>query len=122
MDLVQFWLIIHLLAMAFFVGGQLVMAAAVVPVLEGTEQIKQIARKFGIYSGVALVAAVVSGAAMASELDKWGEWQLHAKLTILVVLILLTGFGHMKRGNDKLIQAAMLILTLALVVLGVLLA
>lgn len=121
MDLWQFWLIIHLLAMAFFVGGQLVMAAAIVPVLKGTDEIKQIARKFGMYSGGALLLSLLSGMYLASELGKWDEPALHAKLGILVVLILLIGFGHMKRANDKLIQGLMLALTLALVVLGVLL-
>ena len=52
------WL--HLLAMAFFVGGQLVLAAAVVPAFRGAEgrdrePLRAIARRFG--QGTILVGA-----------------------------------------------------------------
>ncbi|HUA69886.1 MAG TPA: hypothetical protein VMA96_02345 [Solirubrobacteraceae bacterium] len=49
-----FWngvLWLHLLAMAFFVGGQLMLAAVVVPVLRGLEDraaLRAAARRFGI--------------------------------------------------------------------------
>lgn len=41
---------LHLLAMAFFVGGQLFLVAAVVPTLrgdDGRERLRAIARRFG---------------------------------------------------------------------------
>ncbi len=119
MDIWDILLIFHLLAMAFFVGGQLVLAVAVAPVLAGTEEIKPIARKFGMYSGISLLVSLLTGLYLASHFELWDAPARHAKLGILVVLIGVIGFGHMKRGNDKAIQALMLALTLALVVLGV---
>ena len=50
-------LYLHLLAMAFFVGGQLFLVAAVVPALRGSEDrepMRAIARRFGQGSLVAL--------------------------------------------------------------------
>jgi putative copper export protein len=52
----EFWravLYLHLLSMAFFVGGQLVFGAAVVPLLRGDgdrEKLRAIARRFGFGS------------------------------------------------------------------------
>ena len=60
---------IHLIAMAFFVGGQLFMAAAVVPVLRGDEtgKLQQVARRFGygtlISIGVSLPLSSVRASA-----------------------------------------------------------
>lgn len=114
--------IVHLLAMAFFVGGQLVMAVAIAPVLQGTPEVKEVAKRFGMYSGIALVLALLTGMYMASEFDRWDDWELQAKLGVLVLLIVVTGAGHMKDASNKIIQGIMLALTLLLVVLGVLLA
>jgi uncharacterized membrane protein len=55
------WL--HLLAMAFFVGGQLVLAAAVVPAFRGREgadrePLRAIARRFGQGTLVAIAVLV----------------------------------------------------------------
>ena len=57
------WL--HLLAMAFFVGGQLVLAAAVVPAFRGAEgrdrePLRAIARRFGQGTIVAIAVLVVT--------------------------------------------------------------
>jgi putative copper export protein len=66
----DFWqavLYIHLLAMAFIVGGQLVFGFAVVPVLRGDsgrDRMRAIARRFGYGSLVALGVLIVSGWAM----------------------------------------------------------
>jgi putative copper export protein len=41
---------VHLVAMAFFLGGQLLLASAVVPALRGEEhreQLRAVARRFG---------------------------------------------------------------------------
>ena len=50
MDFWEFLRYLHVLAVTFFVGGQLVLVAAVVPVLRGAEDpepMRHIARKFG---------------------------------------------------------------------------
>ena len=43
---------LHILGLAFFVGGQLVLAVAVVPALRGGEEtlMRSVARRFGIAS------------------------------------------------------------------------
>jgi hypothetical protein len=51
------WL--HLVAMAFFVGGQLMLAAVVVPVLRGREEgvpLRAAARRFGFGTLAAILA------------------------------------------------------------------
>ena len=47
---------LHVLAMAFFVGGQILLVAAVVPVLRGGDEsvMRAVARRFGIGSAGAL--------------------------------------------------------------------
>src|SRR5438270_490332 len=63
------WL--HLIAMAFFVGGQLMLAAVVVPVLRGREDgvpLRAAARRFGYGTVAAIVVLVLTGAAMAGHL------------------------------------------------------
>src|SRR5919108_1305270 len=83
------WL--HLLAMAFFVGGQMVLAAAVVPAFrraEGRdrEPLRAIARRFGQGTIVAIAALVVTGAAMASHFDDWDSSTLQVKLGLVVLV------------------------------------
>jgi uncharacterized membrane protein len=59
------WL--HVLAMALFVGGQLVLVVAIVPVLRGAhrEELRAIARRFGWASVAALAVLVATGTALA---------------------------------------------------------
>ena len=65
----QVWLgvhYMHLLAMAFFIGGQLVVVAAVMPVerrFADRTRLRAIARRFGIGSLVALVVLAATGSA-----------------------------------------------------------
>lgn len=74
----DFWqavLYLHLLAMAFFVGGQLVFGIAVVPILRGDPdpghaRMRAVARRFGYGSLVALGVLLVTGWAMASCLAR----------------------------------------------------
>jgi uncharacterized membrane protein len=118
------YLYLHLIAMAFFVGGQLFLVAAVVPALRGGEDrepIRAIARNFGTGSLVALAVLVVTGSAMASDDDLWSSSTLHVKLTLVVLtigLILL----HTKRPNAHALEGLVFMLSLVIVGLGLSLA
>lgn len=120
-DLVR-WL--HLLAMAFFVGGQLVLVAAIVPAFRGEAdrgRLRAIARRFGAGSLVALGVLVVTGSALAGELDRWGDGVLHAKLALVAVAAGLVVW-HARRPGRHWIEGAVLAVSLAIVWLGVALA
>ena len=87
-DLWQAVLYLHLLAMAFFVGGQLVFGIAVVPVLRGDPdpertRMRAVARRFGYGSLIALGVLVVTGWAMASHYDLWDSSTLQWKLALV---------------------------------------
>lgn len=113
------WL--HVLAMAFFVGGQFVLAAAVVPAFRGVEErdrLRAIARRFGVGSLIALVVLIVTGSAMADRFALWDAGQLQLKLTLVVVAGLLV-LIHMRRPNQHWIEGLVFILSLAIVWLGV---
>ena len=119
------WLYLHLLAMAFFVGGQLFLVAAVVPVFRGREDrredVRAVARRFGTASLVALGVLVVSGSAMASEDDRWGSATLHVKLALVATAIALV-LLHARRPQQHAYEGAVFAVSLAIVGLGVALA
>ena len=113
---------LHLLGIAFFLGGQLVVAAAVAPSLRGHEErMRAIARRFGIGSVAALVVTIATGAAMAAEYDRWGDPLLHAKLGLLVVVFALIG-AHVLTPYARAVSMATLLVTAAIAWLGVALA
>ena len=116
------WL--HLVAMAFFVGGQLMLAAVVVPVVRGTgdrEAIRRVARRFGIGSGVAIVVLLITGSLMASHFHRWSDSDLQIKLTLVVVVALLIGW-HTRKPEWHAIEGLVFLLSLAIVWLGILVA
>lgn len=122
----DFWqavLYLHLLAMAFFVGGQLVFAIAVVPVLRGDEadpareRMRGVARRFGYGSLVALGVLLITGWAMASHYDLWDSSTLQWKLGLVVLVVALT-LLHLRRPKLHALQGAILIASLAIVWLG----
>jgi uncharacterized membrane protein len=116
------WL--HLLAMAFFVGGQLFLAVAVVPVARRDSdraRLRAVARRFGWGSLVALGVLVATGAAMASHEDRWGDATLHVKLALVAVAIGLV-MWHLRSPQNHAIEALILLDSLAIVWLGVALA
>jgi uncharacterized membrane protein len=116
------WL--HLLAMAFFVGGQLFLALAVVPVERRNpdrERLRAIARRFGWGSLVAIGILLATGAAMAIHDHRWGDGTLHVKLALVVLTAGLVVW-HMRRPQNHVIEGAILVLSLAIVALGVALA
>ena len=120
-----FWqavLYLHLLAMAFFVGGQLVFGIAVVPVLRADSdpertRMRAVARRFGFGSLIALGALLVTGWAMASHEDLWGSSTLQWKLAFVALVIGLT-LLHLRRPNLHALQGAILLASLVVVWLG----
>lgn len=116
------WL--HLLAMAFFVGGQIFLVACVVPVLRGAEgrsAMRAVARRFGAGTLAAVGVLLVTGAAMASHLDRWGDGTLQVKLA----LVALTGglvVWHMRRPGLHALEGSIFLLSLIIVWLGLALA
>jgi uncharacterized membrane protein len=114
---------LHVLAMALFVGGQLVLAIAVVPGLRGrdVEGLRAVARRFGWASLGALGVLIVTGAAMASKYSEWDSGTLQLKLALVVlagVLIL----WHLRNGAAHWLQGAIFVVSLAIVWLGLALA
>ena len=112
---------LHLLAMALFVGGQLVLVAAVVPVMRGEPgdtAMRAMGRRFGIASAAALAVLLATGAAMASHFDRWGDANLQAKLALLVIVGGLKGL-HAVRPGHRAISIAVFAGSLAIVALGV---
>jgi uncharacterized membrane protein len=121
------WLLVralHVLAMAFFVGGQLFLAAAVVPVerkAPDRERLRAIARRFGYGTLIAIGVLLATGAAMASHYDLWDSSKLQAKL-VLVALVALLVVWHMRRPAMHVLEGAIFIGSLAIVWLGLSLA
>ncbi len=116
------WL--HLVAMAFFVGGQLMLAVVVVPVLRGAEDrtpLRAAARRFGLGTLVAIGVLVLTGAAMASHYGRWSDSTLQIKLG-LVVLVALLIYAHMRRPLLHVLDAAIFLVSLAIVWLGIVVA
>ena len=121
----SFWngvLWLHLLAMAFFVGGQLMLAAIVVPVLrQDRPALRAAARRFGIGTLVAVGVLVVTGAAMASHFHRWSDSTLQVKLGLVVLVAVLIG-AHMRRPEWHALDAAIFLVSLAIVWLGIVVA
>ena len=121
----DFWqavLYLHLLSMAFFVGGQLVFGIAVVPVLRGDpdptrERMRGVARRFGYGSLIALGVLVLTGVAMASHYELWDSSTLQWKLGLVVAVIVLT-LVHLRRPKMHALQGAILLASLVIVWLG----
>ena len=113
------WL--HLLAMAFFVGGQLVLAAAVVPAFRSADdrtRLRAIARRFGWGSLVALAVLLATGAAMAGHYGRWDDATLHVKLALVAVVGALVVW-HMRRPQLHALEGLIFLGSLAIVWLGV---
>src|SRR5947209_15421932 len=114
-----FWngvLWLHLLAMAFFVGGQLMLAAIVVPVLRGGDRtaLRSAARRFGVGTVVAVGVLVVTGAAMASHAHRWSDSTLQVKLSLVVLVALLIA-AHMRKPEWHVLDGAIFAVSLAIV-------
>lgn len=115
---------IHLIAMAFFVGGQLFLAAVVVPALRGEAtrpQLRAVARRFGAGTLVAIGVLIASGIALASHAHLWSSATLHAKLGLVVVVAALV-LWHMRRPDLHALEGAIFLGSLAIVWMGLALA
>jgi uncharacterized membrane protein len=115
------WL--HVLAMALFVGGQLLLVVAVIPALRGShrEALRAIARRFGWASLAALAVLIATGSALASHDMRWSSGALHVKLALVLTVSALIGW-HLRRPGTHAIEALVFLVSLAIVWLGLALA
>jgi uncharacterized membrane protein len=116
------WL--HILAMAFFVGGQVFLAAIVLPVERRSpdrERLRMIARRFGYGTLATLVVLLATGSAMASHLRLWSDTTFQVKLA-LVALIAVLVLWHMSRPTLHALEGAIFLSSLAVVWIGLYLA
>jgi uncharacterized membrane protein len=115
---------IHVVAMAFFVGGQLILAVAVVPVARRAgdlDQLRGIARRFGWGTLVAIGVLLATGSAMAAHYNLWGDSTLQVKLALVGVVAVLVVW-HLRRPTMHALEAAIFVVSLAIVWLGLSLA
>ena len=105
--------------MALFVGGQLVLAVAVVPGLRGRDRegLRAVARRFGWASLAALGVLLVTGAWMASEYSRWDDGTLHVKLALVVLAGVLIVW-HLRASAAHWLQGAIFVVSLVIVWLG----
>lgn len=112
---------VHELALAFFVGGQLVLIACVVPLARlqsNSEMMRAVARRFGYWSLGALALLLATGAVMAHHLGRWDDGAMQLKLVLVAVIGALTA-GHVVTPHAGLLSAGLLLASLAVVWLGV---
>jgi putative copper export protein len=117
----DFWLFLHLVAMAFFVGGQLMLAAVVVPVVRtGSDPaaMKAVAQRFGIGSAIAIAVLIVSGMVMASHYNLWSAPEFHAKMGLFLAVLIALGL-HIKFSGSHVLMAITFLLTLGVVWTGI---
>ena len=94
----QVLLFLHVVAMAFFLGGQLMLAATVVPVERSNPdpaRMKAIAQRFGLGSLIALGVLLLTGMLMASHYDLWNYGDFQVKMGLVVALII-SVLAHMR--------------------------
>lgn len=116
--------LLHLLAMAFFVGGQMLLVVAVVPVEREAadgERLRATARRFGYGTLGAIAVLVATGAALAGHYGQWGNPTLHVKLALVAAVAVLIVW-HMRRPAMHVLEGGVFVLSLAIVWLGVSLA
>jgi uncharacterized membrane protein len=111
---------LHLLAMAFFVGGQLLLVAAVLPSLRAEadrERLRVIARRFGWGTLVAIAVLIGTGIPLASHFHQWDSGTLHAKLVLVALVAGLVGW-HIRRPRAHALEGAIFVGSLAISWLG----
>jgi uncharacterized membrane protein len=116
------WL--HMLAMAFFLGGQMMLAAVVVPIgrrSSDPESLRLIARRFGYGTLLALGVLIATGTAMAFHLNLWSDSTFQVKLGLVVTVGVLLVW-HIRRSDLHALEGIIFLLSLAIVWLGLYLA
>ena len=116
------WL--HVLAMAFFVGGQMLLAFVVVPVLRDAPDrtpLRAAARRFGYGTLVAIGVLLATGAAMASHFQLWSDGTLQIKLALVGIVAVLVVW-HIRRPTMHALEGAVFLVSLVIVWLGLSLA
>ncbi|MET0819112.1 MAG: hypothetical protein ABWZ67_16220 [Solirubrobacteraceae bacterium] len=115
---------LHVIAVAFFVGGQLMLVTAIVPAtqrLEARDEVmRSIAKRFGIGSLIALAVLLATGAAMASRFELWSDGVLQAKLALLMLIGVLTAL-HIVTPYTRAVSITIFLTSLVIVWLGVVL-
>jgi uncharacterized membrane protein len=120
----QTWTVVrflHVVAIVFFVGGQLLLVVAVAPALRlhgADAAMRSIARRFVAGSVVALAVLVATGAALASHLSLWSSSLLHAKLAALTLVAVLVAL-HVTTPTSRALHYATAAASLFVVWLGV---
>ena len=116
------WL--HVVAMAFFVGGQIFLVAAVLPVLRSEDRrrdLRSIARRFGRASVAALAVLIATGTALASRGERWSSGTLQVKLALVATVSGLIVW-HLRRPTAHALEGLIFLVSLAIVWLGLALA
>ena len=111
---------LHIVALAFFVGGQLLLVVAI-PVVRrhgGEIALRGVARRFGMGSGVAIVVLVATGAALASHFGQWQDEVLRLKLALVVLIGVLIAL-HIAAPTSRALSVGVLLASLLVVWLGV---
>ncbi len=125
--MIHVWFVVrwlHILAMGFFVGGQIFLAAIVVPVERRSpdrERLRMIARRFGYGTLAVFGVLLATGGAMASHLHLWGDTPFQIKLTLFALIAILV-LWHMRRPTLHVLEGAIFITSLAIVWIGLYLA
>ena len=112
---------LHLVALAFFVGGQLMLVVAVVPAVRRHSDevaMRAVARRFGIGSLVAILVLIATGVAMASHFARWQDNVLQIKLMLVVLIGVHIAF-HIVTPSSRALSITLFLVSLAVVWLGV---
>jgi uncharacterized membrane protein len=115
---------LHVVALAFFVGGQLMLVVAVVPALRGDADrtaVRAVARRFGAGSLAALAVLFATGAALADRYERWSDNLLQIKLMVVVLIGVLIAV-HLASPESRVVAIAVFCASLVTVWLGVALA
>ena len=108
MDLWEVIRYLHVLGLALFIGGQIMLVVVIVPVLRGQpeELMLRVARRFGIAIAVALAVVIGTGIAMASKFSLWDDETLQAKLAVFVLVLVLLGL-HIASPRSRAISLSL---------------